>query len=89
MKKSKSNVSAAEQARRNRVFLWTVFVIVINALSVFTKLWIFQALAMVGTAYALYRIVVWDNVNNRYSRKYYDWAGHKKSTSKKQSMNSN
>ncbi|KRL01768.1 hypothetical protein FC20_GL000710 [Lactobacillus equicursoris DSM 19284 = JCM 14600 = CIP 110162] len=55
----------------------------------FTKLWIFQALAMVGTAYALYRIVVWDNVNNRYSRKYYDWAGHKKSTSKKQSVNSN
>ena len=65
--------------------MWTVFVIIINAVSLVTKLWVFQAAAMIGTTYALYKIVVWDNKKNRYSRKYYNWAGHdldKKDSSK-------
>ena len=84
MKKSKK-FATDELARRNRVFLWTLFVIVINAISIATKLWVFQVVAMIGTVYALYKIVVWDNKGNRYSRKYYDWAGHAldKSQSKK------
>ncbi|GHN32135.1 hypothetical protein ME790_12060 [Lactobacillus delbrueckii] len=85
MKKSDSPVSAAEKARRDRIFMWTVFVIIINAVSLVTKLWVFQAAAMIGTTYALYKIVVWDNKKNRYSRKYYNWAGHaldKKDSSK-------
>lgn len=56
MKKSDSPVSVAEKARRDRVFMWTVFVIIINAVSLVTKLWVFQAAAMIGTTYTLYKI---------------------------------
>ena len=34
-----------------------------------------EGFAMIGTIYALYRLVVFDNKKNRLSRKYYDWKG--------------
>lgn len=73
MKKAK--VSKEEIARRKRVLNWTLFVIGINALQiVFPNMWV-QSIALLGTIYALYRLVVFDNKKNRLSRKYYDWKG--------------
>lgn len=71
----KVTIKKQELARRKRILLWTVFVILINFLQVYFKIWEFQVIAMIGTVYALYRIVVFDNNKNRYSSKYYDWAG--------------
>ena len=75
MKKTK--VSANEKARRNRILFWAFVVIVINLLQILFKNWITSLIAMVGTIYALYRIVVFDNPKNRLSQKYYDWKGNK------------
>nr|WP_232350318.1 hypothetical protein [Lactobacillus sp. M0396] len=75
MKKTK--VSANEKARRNRILFWSFVVIVINLLQILFKNWITSLIAMVGTIYALYRIVVFDNPKNRLSQKYYDWKGNK------------
>ena len=73
----KTNVSNKERARRNRILFWTIVVIVINLLQILFKNWITSLIAMVGTIYALYRIVVFDNPKNRLSQKYYDWKGNK------------
>ncbi|RMC25502.1 MULTISPECIES: hypothetical protein [unclassified Lactobacillus] len=75
MKKEK--VTPKEVARRNGLFMWTVFVIVINLVQVLFKNWLTSLVAMVGTIYALYRVVVYDNPKNRLSQKYYDWRGNK------------
>ncbi|KGG53718.1 hypothetical protein LACWKB10_1500 [Lactobacillus sp. wkB10] len=75
MKKTK--VSDKEKARRNRILFWSIVVIVINLLQILFKNWITSLIAMVGTIYALYRIVVFDNPKNRLSQKYYDWKGNK------------
>ncbi|WP_338148830.1 hypothetical protein [Lactobacillus acetotolerans] len=75
IKLKKPRISTTEKARRNRIFFWAVIVIVINLLQVIFKNWITGTVAMIGTIYALYRIVVFDNRNNRLSRKYYDWKG--------------
>ncbi|AWM76223.1 hypothetical protein H3U50_09460 [Lactobacillus sp. M0398] len=75
MKKTK--VTAKEKARRNRILFWAVVVIVVNLLQILFKNWITSLIAMVGTIYALYRIVVFDNPKNRLSQKYYDWKGNK------------
>lgn len=77
IKLKKVKVSAKEQARRNGILLWTVFVIVINFLQLICKNWLTTIVAMVGTIYALYRIVVYDNPRNRLSQKYYNWRGEK------------
>ena len=73
----KTNVSNKERARRNHILFWTIVVIVINLLQILFKNWITSLIAMVGTIYALYRIVVFDNPKNRLSQKYYDWKGNK------------
>ncbi|CAM3191278.1 hypothetical protein SAMN04487792_1265 [Lactobacillus bombicola] len=75
MKKEK--VTPKEVARRNGLFMWTVFVIVINLVQILFKNWLTSLVAMVGTIYALYRVVVYDNPKNRLSQKYYDWRGNK------------
>lgn len=75
MKKAK--VTAQEKSRRNRLFLWAIFVVMVNLLKLVMKNWLTNLVAMVGTIYALYRIVVYDNPKNRLSQKYYDWKGHK------------
>lgn len=75
MKKEK--VTPKEIARRNGLFMWTVFVIMINLVQVLFKNWLTSLVAMVGTIYALYRVVVYDNPKNRLSQKYYDWHGNK------------
>ena len=77
IKLKKTNVSNKERARRNRILFWTIVVIVINLLQILFKNWITSLIAMVGTIYALYRIVVFDNPKNRLSQKYYDWKGNK------------
>ena len=66
-------VSREEEARRKRVLYWTVFVIAINIPQLFFKNIFIEGFAMIGTIYALYRLVVFDNKKNRLSRKYYDW----------------
>ncbi|WP_410175453.1 hypothetical protein [Lactobacillus johnsonii] len=68
-------VSREEEARRKRVLYWTVFVIAINIPQLFFKNIFIEGCAMIGTIYALYRLVVFDNKKNRLSRKYYDWKG--------------
>ena len=73
----KTKVTAKEKARRNRILFWAVVVIVVNLLQILFKNWITSLIAMVGTIYALYRIVVFDNPKNRLSQKYYDWKGNK------------
>lgn len=73
----KAKVTEKEKARRNKIFIWTMFVIVINLLQILFKNWITNLIAMVGTIYALYRIVVYENPKNRLSQKYYDWKGNK------------
>lgn len=73
----KAKISEKEKARRNNIFIWTVFVIAINLLQILFKNWITSLIAMVGTIYALYRIVVYENPKNRLSQKYYDWKGNK------------
>lgn len=75
LKKTKS--SSKERARQNKIFFWAVVVIGINFLQLIFKNWITSLIAMVGTIYALYRIVVFDNPKNRLSQKYYDWKGNK------------
>ena len=77
IKLKKTNVSNKERARRNHILFWTIVVIVINLLQILFKNWITSLIAMVGTIYALYRIVVFDNPKNRLSQKYYDWKGNK------------
>ena len=76
-KLKKTKVSDKEKARRNRILFWSIVVIVINLLQILFKNWITSLIAMVGTIYALYRIVVFDNPKNRLSQKYYDWKGNK------------
>lgn len=76
-KLKKTKVTAKEKARRNRILFWAVVVIVVNLLQILFKNWITSLIAMVGTIYALYRIVVFDNPKNRLSQKYYDWKGNK------------
>ncbi|WP_419513174.1 hypothetical protein [Lactobacillus kimbladii] len=76
-KLKKTKVTAKEKARRNRILFWAVVVIVVNLLQILFKNWITSLIAMVGTIYALYRIVVFDNPKNRLSQKYYDWEGNK------------
>lgn len=76
-KLKKTKVSDKEKARRNRILFWAVVVIVVNLLQILFKNWITSLIAMVGTIYALYRIVVFDNPKNRLSQKYYDWKGNK------------
>ena len=68
-------VSREEEARRKRVLYWTIFVIAINIPQLFFKNIFIEGFAMIGTIYALYRLVVFDNKKNRLSRKYYDWKG--------------
>ncbi|WP_223902692.1 hypothetical protein [Lactobacillus laiwuensis] len=77
IKLKKTKVTAKEKARRNRILFWAVVVIVVNLLQILFKNWITSLIAMVGTIYALYRIVVFDNPKNRLSQKYYDWKGNK------------
>ncbi|WP_034538334.1 hypothetical protein [Lactobacillus psittaci] len=74
-KEQTEKAAAEEKIRRKRLFRWAVFVIVINALQLIFRIWLIQVFAMIGTVYALYRMVVVENVNNRFSSKYYDWAG--------------
>lgn len=76
-KLKKTKVTAKEKARRNRILFWAVVVIVVNLLQILFKNWITSLIAMIGTIYALYRIVVFDNPKNRLSQKYYDWKGNK------------
>ena len=76
-KLKKTKVTAKEKVRRNRILFWAVVVIVVNLLQILFKNWITSLIAMVGTIYALYRIVVFDNPKNRLSQKYYDWKGNK------------
>ncbi|MCX8726076.1 hypothetical protein [Lactobacillus sp. B4007] len=73
----KAKITEKEKARRNNIFIWTVFVIAINLLQILFKNWTTSLIAMVGTIYALYRIVVYENPKNRLSQKYYDWKGNK------------
>lgn len=68
-------VDQEEKARRNRLFWWAIVVIIVNAIMIYTPNFITRSASMLITAYALYRVVVWDNKKNRYSRKYYDRAG--------------
>ena len=77
IKLKKTKVSDKEKARRNRILFWSIVVIVINLLQILFKNWITSLIAMVGTIYSLYRIVVFDNPKNRLSQKYYDWKGNK------------
>lgn len=77
IKLKKTKVSDKEKARRNRILFWAVVVIVVNLLQILFKNWITSLIAMVGTIYALYRVVVFDNPKNRLSQKYYDWKGNK------------
>ena len=77
IKLKKTKVSDKEKARRNRILFWAVVVIVVNLLQILFKNWITSLIAMVGTIYSLYRIVVFDNPKNRLSQKYYDWKGNK------------
>lgn len=72
----KAKITEKEKARRNNIFIWTVFVIAINLLQILFKNWTTSLIAMVGTIYALYRIVVYENPKNRLSQKYYDWNGN-------------
>lgn len=74
-KESKQKITKEEKERRNRIFFWAVIVIAVNALSISYSNIITQIISTVVTAYALYRVVVYDNKKNRYSRKYYDRAG--------------
>ena len=74
-KESKQTITKEEKERRNRIFFWAVVVIAVNALSISYSNIITQIISTVVTAYALYRVVVYDNKKNRYSRKYYDRAG--------------
>lgn len=74
-KESKQTITKEEKERRNRIFFWAVIVIAVNALSISYSNIITQIISTVVTAYALYRVVVYDNKKNRYSRKYYDRAG--------------
>lgn len=71
------HVSVEENQRRKRIFLWAIFVIIINTIQFFFKNWGTQALATIGTVYALYQLTVFDNKKNRLSRKYYDWRGRR------------
>ncbi|WP_228706364.1 hypothetical protein [Lactobacillus panisapium] len=73
----KAKITEKEKARRNNIFIWTVFVIAINLLQILFENWTTSLIAMVGTIYALYRIVVYENPKNRLSQKYYDWKGNK------------
>lgn len=74
-KESKQTITKEEKERRNRIFFWAVVVIAVNTLSISYSNIITQIISTVVTAYALYRVVVYDNKKNRYSRKYYDRAG--------------
>ena len=74
---TKAKITEKEKARRNNIFIWTVFVIAINLLQILFENWTTSLIAMVGTIYALYRIVVYENPKNRLSQKYYDWKGNK------------
>lgn len=74
-KESKQKITKEEKERRNRIFFWAVVVIAVNTLSISYSNIITQIISTVVTAYALYRVVVYDNKKNRYSRKYYDRAG--------------
>lgn len=74
--KKKKQISLEQKKYYERCFMWAVLVIIVNAISVaFKGIVILQVLALVVTVYALYRMVVYENKNNRNSRKYYDWAG--------------
>lgn len=64
-----------EKARRNSLFFWAVVVIAVNALLLIFPNMIVRTISMIVTAYALYRVVVFDNHKNRFSRKYYDRTG--------------
>ncbi|WEV40138.1 hypothetical protein [Lactobacillus sp. ESL0681] len=71
----KTRISKAEKKRRDRVLFWAVFVIIINLLQLLFKNWLTNLIAMVGTIYALYKLVVYDNPKNRFSQRFYDWKG--------------
>ena len=84
IKLKKKELSLEEKKHREKMFMWALFVIVINAISISFKGVVFiQVAALIGTVYALYRMVVYENKNNRNSRKYYDWAGRPLSQQKK------
>ena len=64
-----------EEGRRKRVLYLRIFGIAVNIRQFFFKNIFIEGFAMIGTIYALYRLVVFDNKKNRLSRKYYDWKG--------------
>lgn len=70
-------VAAFEQKRRNNLFLWALVVVAVNAAWLLTKNNMVQAISTVITVYAFYRVVVYDNHKNRYSRRLYDRTGRR------------
>lgn len=74
--KKKKQLTPEERKHRERMFMWAVLVIIVNAISLVFKGVVFvEVAALIVTVYALYRMVVYENKNNRHSRKYYDWIG--------------
>lgn len=81
--KKEKQLSQQQKEYRQKLFMWTLIVIAVNAVSiVFKGVVAIQVAALIVTVYALYRVVVYENKNNRNSRKYYDWAGRPLSQSK-------
>jgi Ca2+/Na+ antiporter len=90
MKLKKKQLSSEEKEHREKMFMWAVVVIIVNAISIFFKGVVFlQVAALVVTVYALYRMVVYENKNNRNSRKYFDWTGRPLSHQKNDNKNLN
>lgn len=71
-----SEVTEDEKGRRNRLFWWSLIVVVVNVVMLMMPNFLTRSASMLITAYALYRVAVWDNKKNRYSRKFYDRAGN-------------
>lgn len=81
--KKKKQLSEQQKEYYQKLFMWAVIVIIVNAVAIaFKGVVAIQVAALIATVYALYRVVVYENKNNRNSRKYYDWAGRPLSQSK-------
>ena len=72
-----AKVAAFEKKRRNNLFMWALIVVAVNAAWLLTKNDMVQAISTVISVYAFYRVVVYDNHKNRYSRRFYDRTGRR------------
>lgn len=72
----KKPMSVEERKHCELMFRWALLVIIVNAISIFFKgIGFINIAALIVTVYALYRMVVYENKNNRNSKKYYDYRG--------------